>query len=115
MRFISRISRHTHLSCIGCDLVHSLYASHRAYSSLECYIVCWCIDISRQRSLPRYRPEDKLPALLNEAFKLLELLFSCYDKDGAQTLMYKELEQALVYILQLSGTCEEIRGVHILY
>ena len=114
MRFISRISRSTHLSCIGRDLVHSQYDSHRAYSSLECYIVCCCIDISRPRSLPRYRPEDKLPALLNEAFKLLELLFSSYDKDGAQTLMYKELEQALVSILQLSVTYDEIRAVHIL-
>eukprot|EP00286_Rhodomonas_abbreviata_P020854 CAMPEP_0181297642 /NCGR_PEP_ID=MMETSP1101-20121128/5351_1 /TAXON_ID=46948 /ORGANISM="Rhodomonas abbreviata, Strain Caron Lab Isolate" /LENGTH=705 /DNA_ID=CAMNT_0023402597 /DNA_START=27 /DNA_END=2144 /DNA_ORIENTATION=- len=44
-------------------------------------------------------PKDNtLPSLLHEAFKLLEIRFANYDHDGAETLMYKELERELSII-----------------
>ena len=36
-----------------------------------------------------------LPSLLNEALTLVELLFKVFDKDGAGTLMFRELEHGL--------------------
>ena len=39
--------------------------------------------------------DDTLPAHLHEAFKLLEIRFANYDHDGAETLMFKELEREL--------------------
>jgi hypothetical protein len=41
-------------------------------------------------------PKDNtLPSHLHEAFKLLEIRFANYDQDGAETLMFKELERGL--------------------
>ena len=41
-------------------------------------------------------PKDNtLPSHLHEAFRLLEIRFANYDHDGAETLMFKELEREL--------------------
>ena len=41
-------------------------------------------------------PKDNtLASHLHEAFKLLEIRFANYDQDGAETLMFKEIERGL--------------------
>ena len=47
--------------------------------------------------------DNSLASLLHEAFKLLELRFKAYDQDGADTLMYKELEHQLALV----GFCDQ--------
>ena len=42
--------------------------------------------------------DNSLASLLHEAFKLLELRFKLYDHDGAETLMFKELERQLALV-----------------
>ena len=42
--------------------------------------------------------DNSLASLLHEAFKLLEIRFQAYDHDGAETLMYKELEHQLALV-----------------
>jgi hypothetical protein len=47
------------------------------------------------RSYTAAPKDNTLPSHLHEAFKLLEIRFANYDHDGAEMLMFKELEREL--------------------
>lgn len=47
--------------------------------------------------------DNSLQSYLHEAFKVLEMRFANFDHDGAQTLMYSELENELAMVGFLDG------------
>lgn len=77
----------------------------RVCAASRAVLMCRCVPVhavGRGRGCGVCR-DNSLNALLHEAFKLLELRFQAYDQDGAQTLMYKELEHQL----SLVGFCDQ--------